>query len=73
MATGSQAAARDRLRVALYRTGRPQYDSRCDTCAHCVPAQRGSRYDRTCSLHDAPVSASGVCQAWTPRAVGDVR
>ena len=33
--------ARDRLRAALYRTGRPQYDNRCETCAHCVPAQRG--------------------------------
>ena len=59
--------ARDRLRVALYRTGRPQYDSRCDTCAHCGPSQRGSRYDRTCSLHDARVKTHGVCQQWARR------
>ena len=57
-------AARDRLRVALYRTGRPQYDSRRDTCAHCVPAQRGSRYDRKCELLDARVKTHGVCQRW---------
>lgn len=57
-------AARDRLRVALYRTWRPQYDSRCDTCAHCGPAQRGSRYDRTCALQDARVKTHGVCQRW---------
>ena len=38
--------ARDRLRAALYRTGRPQYGDRCETCAHCVQAQRGSRHDR---------------------------
>ena len=56
--------ARDRLRVALYRTGRPQYDSRRDTCAHCVPAQRGSRYDRKCELLDARVKTHGVCQRW---------
>ena len=56
--------ARDRLRAALYRTGRPQYDSRRDTCAHCVPAQRGSRYDRTCRLHVAKVKTHGVCQQW---------
>lgn len=64
MATGSQAAARDRLRAALYRTGRPQYDHRCDTCAHCVPAQRASRYDRQCELLDARVKTHGVCQRW---------
>lgn len=57
-------AARDRLRTALYRTGRPQYDSRCETCAHCVPAQRGSRYDRACTLHDARVKTHGVCLLW---------
>ena len=71
--TTTTTDARDRLRVALYRTGRPQYDSRCDTCAHCGPAQRGSRYDRTCSLHDARVKTHGVCQQWAPRAAGDVR
>ena len=37
--TTTTAEARDRLRAALYRTGRPQYDSRCDTCAHCGPAE----------------------------------
>lgn len=65
--TTTTAEARDRLRAALYCTGRPQYDSRCDTCAHCVPAQRGSRYDRACTLHDARVKTHGVCQAWTGR------
>lgn len=64
MATGSQAAARDRLRVALYRTGRPQYDSRCETCTHCGPAQRGSRYDRQCVLHEARVKTHGACVQW---------
>jgi len=53
-----------KLRAALYRTGRPQYDSRCDTCAHCGPAQRGSRYVRQCALHDARVKTHGVCQRW---------
>ncbi len=56
--------ARDRLRAALYRTGRPQYGDRCETCAHCVQAQRGSRHDRACTLHDARVKTHGVCQRW---------
>ena len=56
--------ARDRLRVARYRTWRPQYDSRCDTCAHCVQAQRGSRYVRQCELLDARVKTHGVCLLW---------
>ena len=56
--------ARARLRAALYRTGRPQYDRRCDTCAYCVPAQRGSRYDRACTLHEARVKTHGVCLLW---------
>ena len=32
MATGSQAAARERLQAAKYRTGRAQYETRCDSC-----------------------------------------
>ena len=67
MATGSQAAARDRLRAALYRTGRAQFETRCDTCVHCGPAQRGSRYDRNCDAHRATVKTHGVCQQWTRR------
>ena len=59
-------AARDRLRVALYRTGRPQYDSRCETCAHCdaTPLARGARY---CDRHRAEVKTHGVCQQWQSR------
>ena len=64
--------ARERLRVALYRTGRPQYDNRCDTCAHCdaTPLRRNARY---CARHQAEIVVHGVCQAWAPRAAGDVR
>lgn len=36
MATGSQAAAKARLQAANYRTGRPQFETRCDSCAHCT-------------------------------------
>ena len=32
MATGSQAAARERLQAAKYRTGRAQFETRCDSC-----------------------------------------
>jgi len=54
--------ARDRLRAASYRTGQPQYADRCETCAHCGPTQRGSRYVRQCELLDARVKTHGVCQ-----------
>jgi hypothetical protein len=57
--------ARDRLRAALYRTGRPQYDGRCDTCTHCdaTPLRCNARY---CARHRAEVAVHGVCQAWSP-------
>lgn len=61
--------ARDRLRAASYRTGQPQYADRCETCAHCGSAQRGSRYDRQCALHDARVKTHGVCVKWEVRRV----
>ena len=61
---GGTAAARD----IDYDPRRPQYDGRCETCAHCVPAQRGSRYDRACTLHEARVKTHGVCQQWQRRA-----
>ncbi|MCC7082561.1 MAG: hypothetical protein IT530_17990 [Burkholderiales bacterium] len=41
MPTGSAAAARERLTAAAYRTGRAQYEMRCDGCAHCKPLERG--------------------------------
>lgn len=59
--------ARDRLRVALYRASVPWSDERCDTCAHCRDTGSGIERDCHCALHGAPVSASGVCQAWTTR------
>ena len=67
--TTTTTDARDRLRAALYRTGRPQYADRCETCAHCGPAQRGSRYDRQCALHDARVKTHGACVKWEVRRV----
>lgn len=56
--------ARDRLLGAMYRTHQPQYGDRCETCAHCGPTQRGSRYVRQCELLDARVKTHGVCQRW---------
>ena len=64
MATGSTAAARARLAAAGYRTGRAQYEMRCDGCAHHQPLERGTRYDRYCSHHRAGVKTHGHCNDW---------
>ena len=63
--TSTTTDARDRLRAALYRTGRPQYDGRCETCAHCdaTPLRRDTHY---CARHRAEVAVHGACQAWLP-------
>lgn len=66
MATGSQAAARERLQAAKYRTGRAQYETRCEICAHCdaTPLRQHGRY---CAQHRAEVRTHGVCDQWARR------
>lgn len=68
MATGSAAAARERLSAAGYRTGRAQHESRCDGCAHHQPLERGTRYDRFCNYHHATVKTHGRCNDWSRKA-----
>lgn len=72
MATGSAAAARERLSAAGYRTGRAQHESRCDGCAHCKTSPfkfaGRSRYDRYCGNHRTGVKTHGHCNHWRRKA-----
>lgn len=67
MATGSQAAARERLQAARYRTGRAQFETRCDSCMHCTDAVDGKQHGRYCGAHRAAVKTHGVCGWWARR------
>lgn len=67
MATGSQAAAKARLQAANYRTGRPQFETRCDSCAHCTAGGTGKQHGRYCENHRAGVKTHGVCDHWARR------
>ena len=58
-------AARERLQAARYRTGRAQFETRCDTCAHCTAAAGGKQHGRYCEAHRAGVKTHGVCKQWT--------
>lgn len=60
--------ARDRLRAASYRTGRAQFETRCDSCMHCdsTPLRQHGRY---CENHRAEVRTHGVCVKWEVRRV----
>ncbi len=67
MATGSHAAARERLQAAKYRTGSAQFETRCDTCEHCTAATGGKQHDRYCEAHRAGVKTHGLCDLWARR------
>lgn len=67
MATGSQAAARERLQAAHYRTGRAQFEPRCDGCMHCTAAETGKQHGRYCEAHRADVKTHGHCDHWAMR------
>ena len=67
MATGSQAAARERLQAAHYRTGRAQFEPRCDRCMHCTDASAGKQHGRYCEAHRAEVKTHGVCDHFAMR------
>jgi len=58
---------RDRLRAALYRTGRAQFETRCDTCKHCTAATGGKQHGRYCEAHKVVVRTHGICDRWTRR------
>lgn len=69
MATGSQAASRQRRDAAHYHTG-VYSGQRCDGCKHCRPAMvsfGATKKDRHCVLHKAPVKTHGVCAQWAAK------
>lgn len=66
MATGSQAAGKQRLQEANYRIrqgGQPGVQ-RCSGCRHVDPEQTAKQHGRYCTLHRAAVLTHGVCDAW---------
>jgi hypothetical protein len=67
MATGSKAAALDRLLAAQYHTGRAQFEPRCDSCMHCTASALGKQHGRYCEAHRAEVRTHGVCDHWAMR------
>ena len=67
MATGSQAAKRERRDAAGYKTGQTQHQPRCSTCmlAEKPPGtQRQTAHDLVCSLHSTGVKTHGVCRGY---------
>jgi hypothetical protein len=67
MATGSQAAARDRRDAAGYWTGASSANAqvRCDNCVHVRPSPAlfgKTKYDRLCAQHEAAVKTHGCCR-----------
>jgi hypothetical protein len=67
MATGSQAAKREKRDAAGYITGRTLHQPRCSTCmlAEKPPGtQRQTAYDLVCSLHSIGVKTHGVCRGY---------
>lgn len=67
MATGSKASGRERLQNAKYRTGRAQFEPRCDRCMHCAESANGKQHGRYCEAHRAEVKTHGVCERWWNR------
>ena len=66
MATGSAAAARQRLQAAGYWTGASSANGqpRCDNCTHVQPSLKWlgkTKHDRLCAVHDADVKTHGCC------------
>lgn len=59
-------AARERLQAAHYRTGRAQFETRCESCMHCdsMPLRQHGRY---CENHRTEVRTHGICDHWARR------
>lgn len=66
MATGSRAAAGQRLVEANYQTrqGAQPGVPRCVTCRHVDPTEIRKQHGRYCTLHRVAVVTHGVCDAW---------
>lgn len=66
MATGSRAAAKQRLQEANYSTGQGGQPGvpRCSGCRHVDPDETTKQHGRYCSLHRAAVVTHDVCDAW---------
>lgn len=69
MATGSQAAKKERLQQAGYKTGASAVPGRprCERCTHAELSQAligKTKNDRHCRLLDAPVKTHGCCSRY---------
>ena len=67
MATGSQAARREKRDAAGYTTGCPQHEPRCGTCMLSEPVpgtQRQTAHDLMCTLHTTGVKTHGACRGY---------
>lgn len=72
MASGSQAAARERLQAAGYTTGKAQHEPRCEGCRQVELTAAGVGHtarDRYCKVLQAGVKTHGHCRMFAASGV----